>query len=432
MLNKLKLKYNTVLKKSFLGLFFTVGSTLLGVVNVSLLINWIGQDMYGNWVTLYAICSWINYFDGGIGNSVRNELSLSLIKKDILLSRKIISTGYISVFFLMILFFCVVLLLQLFLDWNNILSSNSYNYNTIAIFVFGFFLLQLFFKIITKILFSFKKSELSFLIPLLNNSLILTSILIYKSFSIDSKFWSIALIYSLIPILTLILFSVYFFGYNKKEFRPAFKYFDMSLVNKLISKGVSFFFIQISGGVLQAIMPFFITYYYESRTTAEYQVSLKLFLFFVVIQNIVLQSSWYFITEAKSKNNKERMRLLLKNNAYLSIILSITLFLVYLISDYIYKIWINETFSVNNSVNFHAFLFVLSILFLKVFTNFLNAVNDTKLQSYFSVFLLIFSVPLFYFSNKIFPNSINALLISPIILIFTHTLFSIFLTKKHI
>lgn len=427
-----KIDYNSILKKSGLGLLFTISSTILGVVNISLLINWIGQDIYGNWVTLYSICSWINYFDGGIGNSIRNELSKSLLKDNTILSRKIISTGYISLFGLIILFFGITLIIQSFINWNKILSDNSINYNTVAIFVFGFFLLQLCFKIISKVLFSFKKSELSFLIPLINNLFIFLSILTLKYIRVDSEFWCIAIIFSIIPILTLLAFTFYFFGFKKKDFRPSVYYFDLKLVNSLVSKGISFFFIQISGGILQAVMPFFITYYFQSKITAEYQVALKLYLFFIVIQNIVLQTNWYNITEAKFKNEKSKLKNLLTKNIILTVFLSLFLCLVFYYSNTIYSLWINKDFLVNKDLNLYALLFVLSMLISKVFSNFLNAINDTKLQSYYSIILLISCVPLIALTNRIYPNSLDALLIAPIILTMTHIIFSLSQIKKHI
>ena len=63
-----------------------------------------GSTVYGAWLTISAVFTWINMFDFGIGNGLRNHLVKSIADKDSDTSKRLVSSAYVSVGIISLLF----------------------------------------------------------------------------------------------------------------------------------------------------------------------------------------------------------------------------------------------------------------------------------------------------------------------------------------
>jgi O-antigen/teichoic acid export membrane protein len=61
---------------------YRVVSMLLSLAYVPVVLGYLGTGLYGIWSTVLNIVSWVNYFDIGIGNGLRNKLSAALARKE--------------------------------------------------------------------------------------------------------------------------------------------------------------------------------------------------------------------------------------------------------------------------------------------------------------------------------------------------------------
>ena len=119
-------KRTTLALKQILFSFGYKGiSIVIGIAYVPVLLNYLGLDKYGIWITLTSFLAWFSFFNIGLGNGLRNRLTEAIANNDYDLGKKYVSTTY----FLLILIFGVVLLLFLvvnpFLNWNRILNTKS-------------------------------------------------------------------------------------------------------------------------------------------------------------------------------------------------------------------------------------------------------------------------------------------------------------------
>lgn len=82
---------------------------LLSILFVPLTLGYLKSYEYGIWITIMTFVTWINYFDIGLNNGLRNKLGFSIAHNDIIKSREYISTTYgllsIISFVLIIIFF---------------------------------------------------------------------------------------------------------------------------------------------------------------------------------------------------------------------------------------------------------------------------------------------------------------------------------------
>ena len=67
------------IRKNVILTFLVKGASLpVSLILVPLTINYISPLQYGIWLTVSAIVGWMNFFDVGMGNGLKNKLAHSL------------------------------------------------------------------------------------------------------------------------------------------------------------------------------------------------------------------------------------------------------------------------------------------------------------------------------------------------------------------
>jgi O-antigen/teichoic acid export membrane protein len=432
MLKKLvqQARSSRLFKQSFYGLLFNGLGIAFSIGTIALLLQYMGKTNYGIWITIFAICNWINFLDGGLGNGLRNELTRMLVAKDRLGARQVISTAYISIGVFLSLFFLVLLLVHQFFDWNAVLDSEMTNFNLLALFVFGFFLLQMIFKLLSKIYFAFGMSANSFTIPMLSNGLIFLSVLSLNLLDAPVNLWYVACVYAFAPLFVLSLLSLHFFFVKKPEYRPAFKYYDKRFLNVVLKNGFYFFLIQMSSGVLQAITPFFITLWFMPEITADYQIAVRYYGVMIIALNIILQTLWSPMTKLYLENDYAKLRSLFKKKLGFAGLLLVGLSFLYLVSTYVYSLWLGADFEMASTVNLAAYFFVISVIVSKVFVNFLNATNNIRIQSTISATIIILYIPIAYILVRVLELGVVSLIMTPAIFYLLQMIVAMFEVRK--
>ena len=74
---------------------------------VPVTLGYLNEYEYGIWLTLNSILVWINSFDIGLGNGLRNQLASALSTNNTKLARELISTAYGMIIILMLCIFAI-------------------------------------------------------------------------------------------------------------------------------------------------------------------------------------------------------------------------------------------------------------------------------------------------------------------------------------
>lgn len=92
-------------------------SILLSLLLVPITLDYLNPYEYGIWLTLSSVLMWINYFDIGLGNGLRNKLSEALAVGDDNLARIYVSTSFFILFLIALSIFFIFLLSKDWIDW---------------------------------------------------------------------------------------------------------------------------------------------------------------------------------------------------------------------------------------------------------------------------------------------------------------------------
>ena len=202
--------------RSFL---FKGGSVLANFLLVPLTISYLNNEYYGIWLTLSSILVWFMYLDIGIGHGLRNKLAEAIANNDKELARSLVSTAYIIVGTISLIFLVISILASQFLEWTVIFNTSFEDETKLRILmliVFSSFSFQLVGKLITTIYLANQKhsiqDQLGFATATV--SLLLVWILLKVS---SGSLLLFGTIFSLLPVLILGVLSIIGFGYTYKR-----------------------------------------------------------------------------------------------------------------------------------------------------------------------------------------------------------------------
>ena len=112
-------------KKNILASILLKGiDSLVYLLLVPVTLGYLNSYEYGIWLTLNSILMWINSFDIGLGNGLRNRLAEAVAKNDLSLGRIYVSTTFFMLIFLMSGLIILGSIAEPFVNWYDILSTS--------------------------------------------------------------------------------------------------------------------------------------------------------------------------------------------------------------------------------------------------------------------------------------------------------------------
>ncbi len=209
---------------------------------VPLTLHYLDATRYGIWLTLASIMGWFSFFDIGVGHGLRNKLAEAVAESRFEEARKLVSTAYalVSIIFigLMVLFWVINPLL----NWETILNTPAgmgEELRTILLFVFSFFCIRFILALIGNILLAQQEPALNNLIFPLSN--IFSLIVIYiLTLTTEGSLFNVAVTFSLLPVIILAGFSLFFFSGRFANIAPHPGYIDLSYRKSLLGLGVQY------------------------------------------------------------------------------------------------------------------------------------------------------------------------------------------------
>jgi O-antigen/teichoic acid export membrane protein len=185
MLPSLKVKIGAILKKDsqrsemvakniFLSFGVKGGGIIVSLVLVPMTINYISPVQYGLWLTISSLLGWMNFFDIGFGNGLRNKLASSVSNNNFDEAKKYVSTTYASLCVISAFLFLCFWLVNPFLNWNkwlNVPGTVPDDIHFIMLIVLSSFCFLFVAQLINTVLTAIHKPAISSLLTFLDNSL---------------------------------------------------------------------------------------------------------------------------------------------------------------------------------------------------------------------------------------------------------------------
>lgn len=383
-------------KNAIFMLFLKGINIVISLMYVPLLINALSSYKYGIWLTVTSILGWLNLFDMGLGNGLRNKLSESLARNNTKEAKHLISTAYASIAILTLVINALFFSITNFLDWSNILNVPETMRNEVTNLINIVFILvsiQFILSIINSILFAFQKPAYSALVTtigqLLAFGLVSYSVIILNDYSL----LRLGIIISASPALALTIFSLYYFLIEVKAYRPSLRYVKFTYLNNILSLGVKFFIIQIITIILFQTSNIIIAQNIGQEAVAEYNIIYKYIGIIYLAFSIIVTPYWSASTEAYIRGDIQWIKKSIRKLKKIAILLSLVGVNLLLHSEDFYRLWIGTAIHIDNTSIFLGLVYFILLIQYNTYGYILNGIGKIQIQLIITSIVAVIFIP---------------------------------------
>ena len=381
---------NKTVLSNIIGAFLVKGMALvISLFTMPAYIKFFNNEVaLGLWFTILSVLSWILNFDLGIGNGLRNKLTVTLITNDTEESKKYLSSAYISIGVLCIVISAIFILISPYVNWNtmfniedNIVSQNALLMTVKIVFV-GI-ILQLFLKLVTSVLYALQKSAVNNLLSLITSVITLVSVLVIPSGSNDQNVISMAIVYTIAVIFPLLMATMILFAGKKlRNCIPSIRFFRISHAKAVLTLGGVFLFVQLAYMMIMGTNEYMITLLCGNQYVTEYSIYHKLFALGSTVFSLAMTPIWSAVTKALAENNVSWIIRLYKLLLKLSFLGFASIVLLIPFLQFLINIWLkNNAITVNYT---YAILFSILgglMIFNSSLSSIANGLGKLKTQA---------------------------------------------------
>ncbi|UKK49259.1 hypothetical protein L6475_04680 [Prevotella sp. E9-3] len=371
-------------------------SALVMLAMVPLTLRMLGAYNNGVWLTISSILLWINLMDIGLGNGLRNAIASYIALNQSEKIKEVIA----STFFMLAIVTLPILLIAFTViygfDMSNALGIDAdivQNLNTILIVAVtltcGTFVCK-----------AVGNFYMGVQLPAINNLIVccgqtLSLVLTFIAYLSGSH--SLLLVVLINTAAPLFVWSVSipitFYG-RYSHYRPSFSDINLNMSKSLCSVGIQFFLIQISAIVLFSSANIIISKMFSPSEVTPYQIAYRYFNIAFITFSTICMPFWNATTDAYTRGDK---KWLCKMDQRLNIlILGILTILIgmFIISPFIYKIWIGDSVTIPKSLSFSVAVYIFVLTLSQRYSYILNGLNCLKIQIIFTCFAAVIFLPL--------------------------------------
>lgn len=383
----------------FLNYVFKIAALLLGLITVNVNIGYLGNTLYGLWVTIASVISWMSSGDFGIANGLRNELAKAYAEKDKEKEKRLIVTAFFTLSKIsVVLFFVILLLCEIFFR-TGILQSEV----RIPMYITAFFFcVNLCVGISQSIAYSYQKSALTSMASCSMTLLSIILVVVVTVLGVKADLTIFAILHgvsTLIPNIILIFilkrYGVDFWKIIKRSNNVP------ELKKNILTVGLQFFGLQLCSVVLYSTDSLLINYLIDSEMVTKYSIITKVYDSGSMLFSILLIALWSAVTVHITQKDFSWVTKKIKELLLIWLGFTVGVALVSLLFNQIVTIWLGDrAFYYEPSLVVLFGLYCITTAFSAIFVNVLNGAGAIKLQLIIAVLGAILNIPLSVFFAK--------------------------------
>lgn len=366
-------------RNSAYSMAIRMAGILISLLLVPFTLDYLNAYEYGIWITLNSILTWVNYFDIGLGNGLRNKLGHAIASNNLVLGKVFVSTTFALLFVIVVILCGIVLVINNFVDWNDILNTKEHllGLNRLVNIVLICMCLSFVLRTIGNVYMAYQRTWVSSLLTFLGSCLSLLWIIYLKSY-VEPSLLNVAIAYSVSPLIVYIIAYPITFYHHYSEIRPSVSYVKKKYVGELGGLGLQFFFLQIACLLIFATSNFLISHFFSPEEVTPYSIANRYFNVVAMVFMIIINPLWSAITDAYAKNEYIWIESNIKKMIRLWFISSIILLVMVLISPVAYNIWVGSSVEIPLSLSLSIATFNIVFLWTNIFSAYCNGVGHLR------------------------------------------------------
>lgn len=425
-----KIKNNDALGKSMLlSMLCKPVGMIISLVYTPLLLGYLGEEAYGLWATILSVVNWINYFDVGIGNGLRNELAKNVSTNDSEGSNQAVSTAYVLISFIssiVLVFGCVAINM---LDCNSLFNTKIDVKPALAI-SFVFICINFVLALSKVQLFATQQADKVGLMTVFIQVLNLIGIVILRIWG-NGNIITVAILVGVSSLLVNILFTGKVWK-DHCEFIPKINSFKKNKVSAIGNLGIKFFIIQIAALVLYTTDNMIITRLFGPSNVTPYQTAYTAFGVVNGLFAAFISPLWSEYTIATEKGNYQWIESVVFKLNFLLIPVGIVLGIGTFFFKTISEVWLHKILIYDEGLIPLMAVYFFMYVWGSIYSNVLNGMGKVDLQMFLAVVTTIVNIPLSVFLGRNMGMGSTGVLLATIICMAASNIPSTIYTHKYI
>lgn len=374
-----------------------VADTLVYFLLVPLTLGYLNSYEYGIWLTLNSILAWINSFDIGLGNGLRNKLAAAIAEGDKKKARTYVSTTFFMLLALSTVIYVVLYVFVSFIDWYSLLNvSQDAVGNLVEVVQVSllFFCINFVLKFVGNVYQGLQLPAFNYLISFLGHLLSLIVIYIFTKLVVPGTLFWVAAIYSAAPPVVYLIAYPVTFKILYSYLAPSFKYFNKSYLKDLLSLSMIFFLLQIASVVLFAMSNLVISNHFGPDQVTPYNIAYRYYSLVPMLFNMLITPMWSATTDAYTNGDMQWIKNSNRKMVKMLVFFGCLLVLMTVVSGLVYKIWIGDKVEIPFAISAIMAVYIMILIWSTSFSFFLNGMGKLKLQLIFTVLAALLFYPI--------------------------------------
>jgi O-antigen/teichoic acid export membrane protein len=363
----------------------SVGTTL---VSVPLTLHYLGAERYGMWIAMSSVIAMLAFADLGMGSGILNAVAESHGRDDRDTMRRNISSGYLILGLIGALAAAVFFVLYPHFDWGRLFNVQSPEASAqagpvLAVLVAAF-ALNMPLCVVQRVQAGLQQGFSTSLWQCVGSLLGLAAVLI----AIRSEAALPWLVAGMVggPLVAVVINNIYFFGFARRDLRPAPSYLHAVTMQQIVGRGFWFLLVQVAASLAYASDNFVIAQVLGAGAVAEYAVPEKMFALVTVLVGLSVGPLWPAYGEAIARGDGNWVRQTLKRSTAGAVAISALIASTLVVfGDHVLSIWVGS--AIAPSLLLLAVLGVWKVMEASgnALAVFLNGANLLRMQAILSV-----------------------------------------------
>lgn len=355
------------------------------------LLNYLGEESYGIWSTILSIINWINYFDVGIGQGLRNTLARAVAVNDRKKATESTTTGYVAVFTISTVTFLIGTALIFILDINAVFNT-TVSVRPALLVSFFCICINFILSLSKSLLYATQQAEKVAFMTVVTQAINLVGILVLSIFSSGSLV-AVAIVIGLSGIAVNLMFTINV--WKKYTFLiPRKRQYKANRLMDICNVGVKFFAIQIFAIILYSTDNVIITQLFGPSYVTPYNTSYVAFGIVNGLFGALISPLWSKYTVATENKDykwiKQTVINLDKTLPFIGIVLTIGAVWFEPIS----RIWLHKNLTYDQGLVPCMAIYYFLTIWGSIYANVLNGMGKVNLQLAMGAISAIVNIPL--------------------------------------
>ena len=388
-----------LLRKNIIGSFFAKAwSALVLLLIIPFTLKCLGEYTNGVWLTISSLLVWIDNMDIGLGNGMRNKLAVYLAHNDIERARSLVSSAFAMLTCIMIPTIAVLFFLILTCNTYGALNVDSLcvnDLNEVLLITVLFVCTTFIFKLIGNFYMGLQLPAVSNMLVALGQTLALIgTYVLYRSGS--HSLMAIALVNTSAPFVVYFLAFPITFYCRYPHLRPSWRIVSFREAKEIMSMGIQFFVLQITGVVLFMSSNILISKLFSPAMVTPYQITYRYFSLLLAIFTVICMPYWNATTDAYERGDIQWIRNASNKLDLMVLFIFGSAIVMTVVSPWVYAVWIGRSVHIEMMLSVTMACYVFILIVSMRYSYLLNGVGKLRLQLIFTTAAAVLFIPLAY------------------------------------